>query len=337
MLKLGLYSSIANPPNGDDLARCTAEAIEEAVLAEACGFDSFFFGEHHQDRDGFLPSPVVLCAAVAARTSRIRVGTSVLLLPLHHPIQVAEDVATVDIISNGRMVLGVGLGYQEADFRAFGVDRASRVRRFEESIDIMRLAWSGEPFSYSGTEFEMRDVQILPRPVQRPGPPIWIGGWVPPAVERAARMGDAWVTGPSMDMDGTAQLATAYRAGADAHRRDAEIVLMRDAWVAPTQEEAAKVYGPEVMKAYRYYWRNRAVAFQSIESEAEFTLENLAANRVIMGTPQMCVQQFQRWSEALPTQTALLRLRHAHSGGPPHKEIMKTIELFGRDVIPHLT
>ena len=111
MIKLGLYSSIANPPRGDDLDRCVAETVAEAELAEACGFQGFFFGEHHQDKDGFLPSPLIVCTAVAARTKTIQIGTSVLLLPLHHPLRVAEDAVTLDIVSGGRLALGVGLGY----------------------------------------------------------------------------------------------------------------------------------------------------------------------------------------------------------------------------------
>ncbi|RPH75004.1 MAG: LLM class flavin-dependent oxidoreductase, partial [Candidatus Rokuibacteriota bacterium] len=117
-MKFGLYSSIANPPRGEHLDRCIDEAIAEAQLAEASGFDSCFFGEHHQDRDGFLPSPLIVATAVAARTTRLRVGTSVILLPLHHPVRVAEDVITLDLVSRGRVVLGVGIGYQPADFRA---------------------------------------------------------------------------------------------------------------------------------------------------------------------------------------------------------------------------
>ena len=93
MIKLGLYSSIANPPHGDHLDRCVSEVIAEAELAEACGFHGFFFGEHHQDRDGFLPSPLIVCAAVAARTTSLQIGTSVILLPLHNPIAIAEAVA----------------------------------------------------------------------------------------------------------------------------------------------------------------------------------------------------------------------------------------------------
>jgi alkanesulfonate monooxygenase SsuD/methylene tetrahydromethanopterin reductase-like flavin-dependent oxidoreductase (luciferase family) len=110
MIKLGLYSSVANPPRGEDLDRCVQEAIEEAVLAEDCGFAGFFFGEHHQDQDGFLPSPLIACAAVAARTKRIQIGTSVILLPLHHPLHVAEDVITLDIVSGGRVRAGRRVG-----------------------------------------------------------------------------------------------------------------------------------------------------------------------------------------------------------------------------------
>ena len=117
-MKFGIYSSIANPPRGEDLPRCVDEVIEEARLAEQAGFDSCFFGEHHQDKDGFLPSPLIVCTAVAASTTTLRVGTSVILLPLHHPVRLAEDVVTLDIISKGRVTVGVGLGYQDADFDA---------------------------------------------------------------------------------------------------------------------------------------------------------------------------------------------------------------------------
>jgi probable F420-dependent oxidoreductase len=336
MIKLGLYSSIANPPRGDDLDRCVQEAIAEAELAEASGFHGFFFGEHHQDRDGFLPSPLIVCSAVAARTKRIQIGTSVLLLPLHHPLRVAEDVVTLDIVSGGRVVLGVGLGYQDADFRAFNIEKRRRVPRFEEALEILRTAWTGEQFSYDGKDFKIDDVRVLPRPIQRPGPPLWIGAWVPAAVERAGRLGDAIVIGPSMTLAENQELAERYRKAAETAGREPRIILMRDAWVADSLEDAARVYGPEVMDAYKYYWRNKAVAFQNFKSEDEFQFENVWKDRIITGAPEECVAEFRRWSEAIGTDYFILRLRHAHSGGPPHKEIMGAIERFGRDVIPHL-
>ncbi len=336
MIKLGLYSSIANPPRGDDLDRCVQEVIAEAELAEACGFHGFFFGEHHQDRDGFLPSPLVVAAAVAARTTRIQIGTSVVLLPLHHPLRVAEDVTTLDIVSGGRFAFGVGIAYQEADFRAFGIERRHRVGRFEEAIQILEKAWSGERFSHKGRHFDIEDVTILPRPIQRPRPPLWIGAWVPAAIERAARLGDAIVMSPSMPLGPITEGARLYRQAAEAAGRPGEIVMMRDAWVADSLEDAARVYSPEAMAAYKYYWRNGAEAFQGIASEDAFEFETMWKDRIITGSPATCIAEFERWSEAVGTDYFLLRLRHAHSGGPPHAEIMKTIERFGRDVIPHL-
>ena len=148
-MKFGIYSSIADPPRGERLDQRIDEVIAEAKLAEEAGFDSCFFGEHHQDKDGFLPSPLIVATAVAAHTRTLNVGTSVILLPLHNPVHLAEDVITLDLVSKGRIILGVGLGYQEADFRAFEVPVRQRVGRFEEGVEIIRQCWSGEPFSLS--------------------------------------------------------------------------------------------------------------------------------------------------------------------------------------------
>lgn len=196
-MRFGLYSSIANPPRGDDLDRAIDEVIAEAQLAEASGFDSCFFGEHHQDADGFLPSPLIVATAVAAHTRRLRVGTSVILLPLHHPFRVAEDAITLDLVSKGRLVLGVGIGYQSADFRAFSVPMEHRVGLFEEGVEIIRKCFTGEPFSFRGKHYTLEDVQIRPRPFQRGGPPLWIGASVPAALRRAGVMADAFVGTPS--------------------------------------------------------------------------------------------------------------------------------------------
>jgi probable F420-dependent oxidoreductase len=334
-MRFGLYSSIANPPRGEHLDRCVDEVIAEAELAEASGFDSCFFGEHHQDRDGFLPSPLIVASAVAARTRRLRIGTSVILLPLHHPVRVAEDAATLDIVSKGRLVLGVGIGYQPADFRAFAVPMEQRVARFEESLEILRRCWMGERFSFRGAHFTLEDVQILPRPIQQPGPPLWIGASAPAAARRAARMADGFVGTPSTSLDNALRLIDAYKEAAHHAGRPARIVLMRDAWVAETRAEAEAVYGPEVMAAYRYYWQNRLAEFRNIPDGTEFSLANLAPDRLIVGDPESCVREFNRWQEITGASDCLLRLRHAHSGGPPHQKIMDAIRLFGERVLPY--
>src|SRR5215475_5977344 len=210
-MKFGLYSSIANPPRGEHLDRCIDETIAEAQLAEACGFDSCFFGEHHQDNDGFLPSPLIVATAVAARTQRLRVGTSVVLLPLHHPVHLAEDVITLDLVSRGRVILGVGIGYQPADFRAFAVPMEHRMALFEEGVEIVRLCWAGERFSFKGKHYTLEDVTITPRPYQKPGPPLWFGASVPAAARRAGRMADGFVGTPSTGIENATRLADIYK------------------------------------------------------------------------------------------------------------------------------
>jgi len=334
-MKFGLYSSIASPPRGEHLDRAIDEVIAEAQLAEASGFDSCFFGEHHQDKDGFLPSPLIVATAVAAQTRRLRVGTSVILLPLHHPVRVAEDVITLDLVSKGRVVLGVGIGYQAADFRAFAVPMEHRVALFEESVEILRKCWTGEPFSFHGKHFTLEDVQIRPRPFQRPAPPLWIGASVPAAVRRAGFLADAFVGTPSTSLESAVRLADAYKEAAREAGRPPQVVLMRDAWAARTRAEADAVYGPEVMAAYQYYWQHRLAEFRTIPPDTEFTLKNLAPDRLILGDPETCVREFHRWQEATGADYFLLRLRHAHSGGPPHDKIMEEIKLLGDRVLPY--
>ena len=335
-MKLGIYSSIASPPRGDNLDRCVDEVIAEARLAEDAGFDSCFFGEHHQDKDGFLPSPLIVAAAVAAQTQKLRVGTSVILLPLHHPVRVAEDVTTLDIVSKGRVTLGVGLGYQPADFRAFDIPIEERVGRLEEGVEVIRRCWKGDPFSFEGKHYHLDDVQVRPVPIQKPGPPLWIGASIRPGARRAGKLADGFVSTPSTDIKETEDLARVYREAAQEAGREPQVVLMRDAWVASSRAEAERIYGPEVMEAYKYYWKAGLPDFRTVKSEAELTLERVAKDRLILGEPEECVSEFHRWKEATGADHCLLRLRHAHSGGPPHLEIMKAITLFGETVIPYL-
>jgi len=334
-MKFGIYSSIADPPAGANLALKVEEVVAEAKLAESVGFDSCFFGEHHQDKDGFLPSPLIVAAAVAAQTTTLNLGTSVILLPLHHPVKLAEEVITLDIISRGRFILGVGLGYQPVDFRTFDVPIDSRVSRFEEEIEIIRQCWSGKRFNFSGEHFNLEDVAIRPLPYSDPSPRLWIGASRAPGARRAGVIGDGFVAGPSTDLENTVALTSVYDQAAKSSGKDPVLCLMRDSWVSRTRAEAERVYGPEVIDAYKYYWRNGLNEFRQYTAEGEINIDNMAPDRLILGEPQEVVEDFHRWKEATGADYFLLRLRHAHSGGPSHERILEAIQLFGEEVIPH--
>ena len=167
------------------------DAVPLAIAAEEAGFDSFWVTEHHGLADGYLPSPLVLLAALAPVTSRITLGTGLVLAPLHHPLRLAEDAAVVDRLSGGRLVLGLGLGYAEHEYRAFGVDPATRGARLEALVRALRLAWTGEPFSVS--ELGLHDVRVTPTPAHPI--PIWLGGYAATAVARAGRIADGHLVG----------------------------------------------------------------------------------------------------------------------------------------------
>lgn len=161
-----------------------AAALEMGEWADARGFDMLTLSEHHASPDGYLPSPLVLAGAMAARTKSIALWISALLLPLHDPIRLAEDLAVLDLISGGRVSMVTGLGYRPIEYALFDREWTRRGRLLDENLDVMIKAWTGEPFEYRG---EM--VQVTPRPLQQPHPTIMIGGGGIAAAKRAARLG----------------------------------------------------------------------------------------------------------------------------------------------------
>lgn len=188
-VKLGYQLDFRNPPGSAlsfrDLYR---ESLAQAEIAEQLGFDSIWLTEHHFTDDGYLPALMPAAAAIAARTSRIAIGTFVLLAPFYHPLKLAEDAAFVDVVSGGRLRLGIGLGYRAEEFEGFGVPRAQRLSRTLETIEILKLAWSGERFSFDGRHFKFRDVRVLPRPVTQPHPELLWGAGARKAIARAAEL-----------------------------------------------------------------------------------------------------------------------------------------------------
>jgi alkanesulfonate monooxygenase SsuD/methylene tetrahydromethanopterin reductase-like flavin-dependent oxidoreductase (luciferase family) len=337
MLPVGYLPCTQDPPSGENMARVIDEILAEADAAEASGWDGCFITEHHQQEDGYLPNPLLTAGLVGMRTKRLKIGTCVLLLPLHHPVQVAEDCAVIDLATRGRLVLSVGVGYQPHDFEAFGVPIAERATRTEEGLEILRRSWSGKRFSFSGKHFDLKDVLVTPAPLRKSGVPVWMAAWTPPGLRRAARMADGWIADPIQSLPVIKDFARRYREAASAAGRKPFICLMRDAVIADSMEQAEAESGP-TMYTHRFYFQYGAYMpddyLKDVKSPRELSFRKCARDRLIVGSPEDCLEQLARWQEEVRPDYLIVRFRQP--GGPPHDKTLESIRRFGERVIPRL-
>ncbi|GIU97557.1 MAG: hypothetical protein KatS3mg013_1360 [Actinomycetota bacterium] len=227
---IGLFTGQVPAWSKRDVAQEYRDTIELVRLAEQLGFESAWVSEHHGTSDAYLPSLLPFLAALAQATTRIELGTGVVLTPLHDPIRLAEDAAVVDQLSGGRLLLGLGLGWREEEFRMFRIPAHERLARHVEAIEILRRAWTGRRFTFEGTVFRFDRVRVTPAPARPGGPPILLGGYAPPALRRAGRIADGYLTDAG-DPEELRQTIALLDEGARTAGRDPatlRLVLLRD-------------------------------------------------------------------------------------------------------------
>jgi alkanesulfonate monooxygenase SsuD/methylene tetrahydromethanopterin reductase-like flavin-dependent oxidoreductase (luciferase family) len=196
-MKFGIFFLCEQPPWQAPRA-AFLDALDEAVYADALGFDAVWIAEHHFSEYGTAPDAAVLAAALAQRVTRMRIGTAVSILPFNHPIRTAESFAMVDVLSDGRLDFGVGRGYQPTEFAGFNLPMEESRQRFDESLEIIRRAWSEDTITFEGKFYQVRDARVLPKPIQKPHPPIWGAAVSPGSFERLARRGLRVLSAPSI-------------------------------------------------------------------------------------------------------------------------------------------
>ncbi|HEX9786884.1 MAG TPA: LLM class flavin-dependent oxidoreductase [Candidatus Binatia bacterium] len=308
------------------------ETLWECERAEAAGFDSIWLGEHHNNPI-LHPAPLIGLAAIASRTRRIQLGTGVLLLPLHHPMMVAEEGAMVDTISGGRVILGIGAGYAPEEFAAFGYSLKERGGRLEESAALLHRLWTEENVTHRGKYYRLDNATVAPRPVQKPRPPIWFGAWAEPAIRRAARLGDAWFVGPSADLNEIAPCAELYRqACSETGKGEGEVALFRYVFVASGTKEAMSTAGASFINAFErmyFRWPHPVVK----RPQGQLTIERLAENRIILGDPKTCVDEIKRFRRELNVKHLVCRFSVP---GIPRQACQMSLDLFTREVMPAL-
>lgn len=307
-------------------------------MAEELGYDFGTIGHHRFTVDRIdSPQPLISIAALAARTSKLRFATNILVLPLHHPLDIAEQAAMVDELSGGRLILGVAIGYRPYEFESIGLEYKQRTSRFEEAITIVRAAWNDGAVDFAGKHFTVGDAHVFPKPAQNDGPPIWIGAQVDAAVSRAARLGDGWLVDNIESAASLKPRVARFREESRAFGHAGTVTLNRKIGIGTDRERLEREWLPPILDVYRNYLQ-LGVPFdeafsEKLRSGRALRITDLPPGQIIVGTPDECAAGIEICIRETGCDYIVADFgRGAH--GEDYEQARRQMELFGREVIP---
>jgi len=306
-MKLGVLQFFSWPERRVALETVYARALERIAIMDQSGYDAVWLAEHHFSGFSVCPSVHVMGATVAARTRHLRIGTAVSLAALYHPLRLAEEVALLDVLSGGRVNWGAGRGFDRAEFENFGVAMADSAERFREAVEIVLAAWRDERLHYTGKHFQFAGVEVLPKPLQRPHPPVWVAASSESAIEWAARQGHSILMDPHAAHAEIARKRELYRTRLAAHGHDIagrEIPMARLLAVAPTEAQALDVARRGAAWILGSYMGDQhaqifdPTGLTGLVAEPD-PVERALRGAVIHGTPESVLAQIERLREEM--------------------------------------
>ncbi|MEU0554406.1 LLM class flavin-dependent oxidoreductase [Dactylosporangium sp. NPDC006015] len=303
------------------------DVLAQAAAAEAAGFHAVYLGHHYLAKSAFV-QPVPLAGYLASATTRVRIGFGVLLAPLLNPIALAEDLASLDVLSRGRLTVGLGAGYRKRETAAFGVAWDDRLRRLSDYVPLLRALWSGATVDAHGSWGEVPGASLALRPVQPGGPPLWIGAFAEAAVRRAARLDAPWLIGPKGDDTELARLLGVYRdvLAEHGHSLDREYPMSREACVGDTYATAVAAVRPHLQRQYAGY--------KSWDDAQAIDVDRYLAEDCLVGSADEIVAKLRRWETELGITEVSLRHQFVGAG---QDEAMEQLARFGAEIIPRVT
>lgn len=313
-----------------DLAGIGDELRRQVSLAREGGFDGVGVSEHHATADHQYLLNEAIVAHLADAVGDMRLTTALCLLPYHNPVRIAEFGATIDVLTGGRFRFGVGLGYRDAEYDAFGVDRADGPGRLVEALDVIERCWTADAVSFDGDHFDFEDVTIRPKPRQDPRPPIWVGASNESSVRRGARIADGFLCGHVPFEVARRQITDFRDERAATDRGPGEVALFRETFVAETTEAAEAAVREPLMEKYASYtdWgQDDAIGDDTFESE----WGRLKDDRFLVGTPAEVAAEIARYEEAMDLDSLFVRTQFP---GMDAETVRSSIELFGDEVVP---
>jgi alkanesulfonate monooxygenase SsuD/methylene tetrahydromethanopterin reductase-like flavin-dependent oxidoreductase (luciferase family) len=328
-MKIGLFIN-TQWPAGYDMAARLPELRAQVRLARDCGFASLWFPDHYLTGPLQMPQPVPLAAWLAGEAEGMLIGPNIRILPLLNPVQVAEEAATMDLLTGGTYVLGVGLGYREAEFTAFDIPLAERAPRFVEQIALMRRLWAEDRVTHRGRFYTVEDAALGCRPVTPGGPPVYVAAKAEPALRRAARIGDAWLIAPSDSFASVAAQMATYRAAlAEYGRTPREYPLTRECHVGASNATAFKECRAALRLKYAAYAAWGLDGRSRGEDDAALfgkPFEEFARERFIIGDQVAVKEEIARHCETLGVDHCILRVQWP---GLPQEQVLASIRRLG--------
>ena len=330
------FGILATPIWGrdEDPAIQLANHRELVELADQLGFNQVVAGQHFMGSDLRYYQPVPYLTHLSQYAPEMEMVIGIILLSLVNPIETAEQVATLDAVTGGRAILGVGLGYADHEFRAFGIPKESRVSRFEEGLELIKALWSGSEVNFEGEHFIVTNTTPSVLPVRSPRPPIWVGGQGERAIRRAARMADAWYAPPFPTHEGLQRLRSIFLEERELAglSLEGDFPLRRELVIASSKKKARHLAKHWSASRYSTYLKwglgdrldDDAKGFGSSEDD------DIDA-RFILGTAEECVEFIADMRDKLGMTHFMFK---AHWPGVPHLESMRQLECFGTELIP---
>lgn len=320
-------------PQGDDMRVRLKEDLDTARRAEALGYNSILKGSHYSSHPFQSVQQIPFLAQVAALCPKLRIVAGVVLLPLHKPLDLAEQLATLDIMSDGKFVFGVGVGYREVEFQAFGTTMKELGPRFEECLTTIRRLWAEDFVTMEGTHFRLDHANCTVKPVQQPGPPVWFGANADVGIRRAARMGDCWYINPHNKLATIERQMEVYKRALDAAGKPLpqEFPIMREVFIAKTRAEAIRLARPSLEVKYAAYraWGQDKVMPKDDNFDQDF--DSLIDDRFLFGSPGEVTEQILELKRRFGVNYVVFG---AHWPGMSLAQSLEQMQWLAEDVVP---
>ena len=321
---------------GDDMAARFKELMEQARLADQLGFSDLLTGMHYASYPLSQFQLIPLLCRAMNEAPNMRLVTGIILLSLHKPLDIAEQLASVDVMSDGRLVFGAGLGYRDVEFRGFGTTQKERVPRLVENLEAIKRLWTEDHVNMKGSHFELVDCTLALKPLQKPMPPIWMGANADGAVRRAAKIADTWFINPHQRMDTIERQLDVYRSALDEYGKPfpKELPLMREIFVAKSRDEAMNMARPYLEEKYKVYheW-GQDKAMPEGDDDLSLDFDDLLDDRFLFGSPDEIAEQIIGYNKRLGVTHMVLGL---HWVGMPHSQVVDSMNLFAEEVMPRV-